>query len=93
VDEQLLDAIETHQEENQVQIRDQLEALKACVAKLDPKARQLIHMRFDTGQPISGIATQFKVSVQAIYKSLAKIHGQLLRCVRLTLAGEDPSHG
>lgn len=93
VDDQLLDAIEHHYEENQAQIRDQLDALKTCITKLDPKARQLIHMRFDNGQPISGIATQYKVSVQAIYKSLAKIHGQLLRCVRVTLAGGNPVHG
>lgn len=93
VDEQLLDAFETHYEQNQAQIQDQLDALKECVTKLDPKARQLIYMRFDTGQPISGIATQFKVSVQAIYKSMAKIHGQLLRCVRVTLAGGTLENG
>lgn len=93
VDDQLLDAIETHFEESQVQIQDQLDALKDCITKLDPKAQRLIHMRFDNGQPISGIATQFRVSVQAIYKSMAKIHGQLLRCVRVTLAGGTLEHG
>jgi RNA polymerase sigma-70 factor (ECF subfamily) len=68
-----------------------LEAVKKCVRKLENKDYKLVQLRYELNESVKHIASRFGCSVQSIYKSLARIHGILLRCVNRQLNGEGLS--
>jgi len=65
-----------------------IEALKRCLAKLRERQRRLIRLRYYEGTRPKDIADREGMSVHAVYKSLSRACGQLLSCVRRTLASE-----
>ncbi len=64
------------------------DALETCLTKLKPRDRELIHQRYEPGATTQGVADRVGHSIQAIYKALNRIHGQLLLCIRRTLTAE-----
>jgi RNA polymerase sigma-70 factor (ECF subfamily) len=64
------------------------DALESCVAKLKERDRELIRLRYEPRATTQGVADRVGRSIQAVYKALNRIHGQLLDCVRQTLAAE-----
>jgi RNA polymerase sigma-70 factor (ECF subfamily) len=66
-----------------------LHALRICVKKLCDSDLKLIQMRYEQDLAIQKIADRFGRSVQAVYKSIARIHCILARCIRRTLVLED----
>ncbi len=64
------------------------DALESCLAKLKPRDGELIHLRYQSGATTQSVAERLDQSIQAVYRALNKIHGQLLRCVRRSLAAE-----
>lgn len=66
-----------------------LDALRTCVKKLGDSDLKLVQMRYEEDLAIQKIADRFGRSVQAIYKSIARIHCALARCIRRTLAMEE----
>jgi RNA polymerase sigma-70 factor (ECF subfamily) len=64
------------------------DALEECLTKLKTRDRELIRMRYQLGATTQRVAEQVGLSIQAIYKSLNRVHGQLLLCVRRALASE-----
>src|SRR5262249_1004253 len=64
------------------------DALEVCLTKLKPRDRELIQQRYQPGATTRGVADRVGHSIQAVYKALNRIHGQLLRCIRRTLAAE-----
>jgi RNA polymerase sigma-70 factor (ECF subfamily) len=67
------------------------DALEHCLRRLNPRDRELIQLRYHPGASTQGVAEGIGRSIQAVYKSLNKIHGQLLLCIRRTLAAEGLS--
>jgi RNA polymerase sigma-70 factor (ECF subfamily) len=67
------------------------DALEHCIARLNTRDRELIRLRYLPGATTQGVAEGLGRSVQAVYKSLNKIHEQLLMCIRRTLAAEGLS--
>lgn len=65
------------------------EALAGCLAKLPQKDRVLISQRYLEGATTKTVATTVGRSVDAVYKSLQRIRGSLLQCVRRTLVAEE----
>jgi RNA polymerase sigma-70 factor, ECF subfamily len=81
----LADGITSRREDSDIR----LAALDACVEKLGQRERELIRLRYQPGAKVQEIADRLGRSLQAVYKSLDKIHTQLLLCVRRSLAAED----
>ena len=66
-----------------------LEAVKKCIRKLDQKDYKLIQLRYELNQNVKHIASRFGLSVQSIYKNLARIHNILMWCVNRQLRREE----
>jgi RNA polymerase sigma-70 factor (ECF subfamily) len=68
---------------------DRIEALQRCLAKLREKDQKLIRWRYEAGSSIRNIAKAIGRSIDAVYKSLSRIHYQLLCCIEQKLRMEE----
>ncbi len=59
-----------------------IDALKECVSRLPEKDRSLLELRYEIGSGVKDIAVRFNRGINAIYKSLGRVHNMLLICVR-----------
>ena len=64
------------------------DALDSCTAKLSVRDRELIELRYEPGATTQAVADRVGRSIHAVYKSLNRVHAQLLLCIRKTLAAE-----
>jgi RNA polymerase sigma-70 factor (ECF subfamily) len=64
------------------------EALTDCLKKLAERDRDLLTRRFADGATTQSTSEQVGRSVEAVYKSLAKLRHSLFDCVQKTLARE-----
>jgi RNA polymerase sigma-70 factor (ECF subfamily) len=64
------------------------DALAECLAKLNSRDRELIQLRYQPEATTQRVADCVGRSLKAVYKALNRIHGQLLLCIRQTLASE-----
>lgn len=77
----------------QVQNLDQRrEALDHCLKELPPPQRQLIDLRYASGQSVESIAAAIGRPAGSIRQTLYRIRGALEACIegRLALGGESP---
>ncbi len=65
-----------------------VEALEHCVSRLRAQDRDLIQLRYYAEQSTKQVAEQMNRSIDAIYKSLNRIHDRLLYCMRYSLQME-----
>jgi len=70
---------------------DRRDALAGCLEKLAERDRDLLKRRFADGATAQSTSQQLGRSVDAVYKSLAKIRLTLFECVQKTLAREGRS--
>lgn len=63
-----------------------LEALHGCVDKLKDQNLKLITLRYSRQQSVRQIAEQLSVSVNVVYKAMAKIHFMLQQCIEKAMA-------
>lgn len=68
---------------------DRRDALARCVHKLSQPDRDLIQLRYQPGGSVQSVADRVGRSLQAVYKSLNRIHGRLLICIRQTQSVEN----
>jgi RNA polymerase sigma-70 factor, ECF subfamily len=71
-----------------LRLDDRRVALSGCVEKLPPQDRELLTQRFADGATTQSTSEQLGRSVDAVYKALAKLRENLLKCVETTLARE-----
>jgi len=62
------------------------EALRGCVEKLSPYAKQLVDMRYGDGAKPAAIAEQLGRKVTTVYVALTRTHKSFAECVQQTLA-------
>jgi RNA polymerase sigma-70 factor (ECF subfamily) len=67
------------------------EALAKCIEKLAKTDRKLVERRYFAAQSPKQIAEQTARSIHVVYRSLARIHDALMRCVQQALSGENVS--
>jgi RNA polymerase sigma factor (sigma-70 family) len=63
-------------------LADNARALQRCLGELPAAARDLLRMRYDEGLPVASIAGRLGRTVDAVYKSLSRLHRMLRDCVR-----------
>lgn len=66
-----------------------LKALNVCLSKLGQHERQLINLRYEQDVATKSIAKQTGLSIHTVYKTIARIHDSLLRCIRRRLFQEN----
>lgn len=86
-DSSLVELLEHESQTHAESFIQEREALKTCMKKLSNREKRLLELRHVRDQSYRRIAAQFNVSMQAIYKSVSRIHARLFRCVSLSLAG------
>lgn len=70
-----------------VEVNDlQGEALAECLDKLSDRDRHLLEQKYFEKMTTAQLAEQMSQSTHAIYRSLTRIHSQLLNCMRRSLA-------
>ena len=62
------------------------EALRECVKRLPLRDQELVRMRYAQETTVAELADFFNRTGSAIYKSLARIHAALLRCIKAKVA-------
>jgi RNA polymerase sigma-70 factor (ECF subfamily) len=71
-----------------LQLDARRDALAGCIDKLPPRERELLTQRYAEGATTQSTAAAVGRSVDAVYKSLAKLRQALFDCVTRTLARE-----
>lgn len=59
-----------------------LEKLTKCLKKLTPRSRKLVELRYYQDLKPRQISSLLGLSITNVYKSMTRIHSQLLDCVR-----------
>jgi RNA polymerase sigma-70 factor (ECF subfamily) len=86
LDEALLDRLEEHWAEYDAPAgTDLVDALRHCLERLSPKARDLVRLRY--GEGVSGrmLAEAVGQSLNTVYVALSRIHRSLGECIRRRL--------
>ncbi|HEX3135244.1 MAG TPA: sigma-70 family RNA polymerase sigma factor [Planctomycetota bacterium] len=61
-------------------------ALQRCIAKLTPRAQELVHLRYHEDLSGQHIAERLRKPLNTIYVAISRIHRTLADCVRSELA-------
>jgi len=86
----LLESIARVARSSRIMYQDhRIDALQHCLGKLRDKDQTLIRWRYESGSSIQRIAEAIGRSIDAVYKSLSRIHYQLMVCIEHTLRTED----
>lgn len=62
-----------------------IHALRKCLSSMSDQDRRLIYLRYEQGLTPKKLAELVDRPVHGLYKTMARIHKMLLRCVRQTL--------
>ncbi len=65
---------------------EQFDALKKCFKKLREVDRQLMQMRYIDKIKIKSISERFNLSTSHLYRGIAKINNNLLKCIKRQLS-------
>jgi RNA polymerase sigma-70 factor, ECF subfamily len=76
-------------EGEEAQGSEALDALRKCLARLNPNNREIVRLRYFEGRPGAQVAEALGRKLETIYQALARIHKALADCVRHRLA-TDP---
>ena len=89
LDESLLDRLDEHWAEHDLSSSaDLLEALRDCLERLGPHARNLVKLRYADGVSGSRLAEVVDRTLNTVYVSLSRIHRSLGDCIKRRLAWE-----
>lgn len=87
LDEAVLDRLEaTWDRYDHDQASDRVEALRECLAKLTPRAQQVMKLRYADGLSGQELARSTGRKLESVYMALSRIHNRLADCVRRRLA-------
>ena len=60
---------------------DRVSMLRRCLAELQEKSRQIIHLRYVAGASLSDLAARFNLTVGGMTKTLSRIRAGLRECM------------
>lgn len=84
-DDSMVDLIEKETSSTFASFQEEAEVLRGCIRKLPPKYKRYLRLRYEQGLSYREIGRQIAISMQAVYKTMARIQVSLLNCVRLNL--------
>lgn len=68
---------------------EQSVALADCLTKLPNADRELLHQHYEQGESVKSLAQKADRSLDAVYKSLRRIHNLLFDCIRRDLRSAE----
>ncbi len=77
-------AAQSIQLEHELSQREEL--LNNCISQLKEKQREMLHLRYQRGQPVERIASTLGSTAKAIYQALSRVHKALFDCVERKLS-------
>jgi RNA polymerase sigma-70 factor (ECF subfamily) len=87
-DSSLLDLMEGHWEKyDHPEIPEKIRALRRCLNKLTPNARNIINLRYVEGISGAKLAETLNRKLNTVYVALARIHRNLAECIHRQLGG------
>lgn len=90
LDEAVLDLLAVDPQESRPQPQvDQIEALRACLAKLPEDARALLDRRYVDGQACADVSRTLKLGIDTVYQRLSRLHRALRVCITKRLGTES----
>jgi RNA polymerase sigma-70 factor (ECF subfamily) len=90
-DSELMDKIVPQAESVFGRMEDRMQALQQCLGKLNERDRELIKLRYDKKTTTKNLAQELGRSIYGLYKTLARIHHVLEKCVQKTLVAWEMS--
>ncbi len=87
--EEFLDAVAAMSLDRGEELDVRQQALATCLEKLRQKDRDLVRYRYNPGATARNVADRVGRSVDAVYKSLRRIHETLFECIDRTLSREQ----
>lgn len=63
------------------EVSERIARLQRCLARLDPRARQLVASHWAEGIPVNRLAQRYKRTVDSISSALSRLRQQLRQCV------------
>lgn len=86
-DDDVVDKIVPKVEPTNKNLEKQLEAIRECIKKLKARDYQFLEMRYYNQVKPKEISIRLGLSLQNVYKGLARVHARLLKCVKQSLPG------
>ncbi len=84
-DDSIVSQIEKEVTENFDLFNEESEELKNCIVKLPEKHKKYLRLRYEKSMSYREIGKEISISMQAVHKTMSRIHIALLKCVRLNL--------
>lgn len=86
-DDGITDLIDREAPEQFDTFDEEAQALRHCIAQLSPKYKKYLRLRYEHSLSYRKISEQVGISMQAVYKTMSRIHVILHNCVRLGFSG------
>ncbi|MBP8605150.1 MAG: sigma-70 family RNA polymerase sigma factor [Phycisphaerae bacterium] len=87
-DSQLVELIDARAEKVLDDVPQKIHALRKCLSEINEQSQRLLYLRYEKGLTTQKLAELLHRPVQGLYKTMARIHKMLLRCVRQKLLAE-----
>jgi len=84
-DDTMMDLFEQETPANLETQQEEAEVLRQCVQKLPARHKKYLRLRYQQSLSYREMAGQIAISMQAVYKTMTRIHVSLLNCMRLSL--------
>lgn len=85
LDDAVLDTLATTFETHEPTLAHQRQAVQACLERLPMKQRELLERHYAHEQPIEQVANEVAMSVEAVYKAVARTRRNLYECAQRAL--------
>ncbi len=86
IDDAVLDALDAQwNESDSGQEPEAMDALRSCLQKLTPRARNLVEQRYQKNISGKRLAEQLARPVNTVYVAMSRIHRSLAECIRMKL--------
>lgn len=81
-DDSMVDLIDRETASSMGAFEEEAAALRGCIGKLPPKYKLYLRLRYEQSLSYREIGKQIAISMQAVCKTMARIHISLLNCIR-----------
>ena len=85
-DDSMMNLFEKETVSDMDSFQEEAEVLRHCIQKLPPRHKKYLRLRYEQSLSYREIGRQIAISMQAVYKTMTRIHVMLLNCVRLSLS-------
>jgi len=90
VDDEVLNLIEAEGAELPIHGAARIDALRDCIEEAPEESRRMLELRYFDGRDCANVAKSLRLSVDAVYQRLSRLHRQLRHCIERRMNGDSP---